>query len=126
MLKWMKRVLPHLTIVLAFMVIIFFVIDRINRSMAFMTSEMSKWLFMVFAVLVLPVSVMAIASQWREDAREARREMKQRAREQQQADSLFLHHQHKEEFASSQEETVQEHSPSGQEEPEPREDESEL
>ncbi len=49
-MKWFWRGLPHLTIDLSLMTLTFFVIDRINRSMAFMTSEMSKFTFAGLAV----------------------------------------------------------------------------
>ncbi len=37
----MKRIIPHITIVLSLMTLTFFVIDRFNEVMAFMTSELS-------------------------------------------------------------------------------------
>lgn len=119
MFKWIKRILPHLTIILAFMVLVFFVIDRVNRPMAFMTSEMSKWLFFIFAVLVLPVSIMAIGAQWREDAREARRELKQRAKEQALSDKLFLHHEALEDEAQTESDFEEVSCPADAEEEDP-------
>ena len=74
------RILPHLTIVLALLTLTFFVVDRINVVMAFMTSELSKWLFALLAACSLTSSVMLVAHQWREDARQARREAKRRAK----------------------------------------------
>ena len=46
----MKRFIPHLTIILSVMTLVFFVIDRFNEIMAFMTSELSKWVFALLAL----------------------------------------------------------------------------
>ena len=45
----LKKLIPHITIVLALMTLTFFVIDRFNSFMDFMTSEMSKWVFAALA-----------------------------------------------------------------------------
>ena len=37
----MKKVFPHITIILAVMTLTFFVIERFNAMMAFMTSRLS-------------------------------------------------------------------------------------
>ena len=75
------RILPHLTIVLALMTLTFFVVDRINVVMAFMTSELSKWLFALLAICSLASAMMLVFHQWREDARKARREAKRQAKQ---------------------------------------------
>jgi len=73
-----KRWIPHLTLVLSVMTLVFFVIDRFNEIMAFMTSEMSKWVFAALAVCAVITSVCLIVENFREDDRrmaaEARRE----------------------------------------------------
>ena len=73
-----KRIIPHLTLVLSIITLIFFIIDRYNEIMAFMTSEMSKLLFAVLAVCAIITSVCLIVENFREDDRiaamEARRE----------------------------------------------------
>ena len=73
MKRLIARALPHLTIVLSLMTLVFFSIDRVNPIMAFMTSELSKHVFMVLAVCAIVSSILLIASQWREDDRRARR-----------------------------------------------------
>lgn len=78
-MKWIKRAAPHLTIVLGLMTLTFFVIDRFNTAMAFMTSELSKWVFMLLAIFAIFSSVLLVGFHWRDDARESRR--RQRARE---------------------------------------------
>ena len=42
-MKKIIRLLPHATLILSLMVLTFFVIDRFNEYMAFMSSEISKW-----------------------------------------------------------------------------------
>ena len=68
-MKWIKRAAPHLTIILGLMTLTFFCIDRVNTAMAFMTSELSKWVFMALAVLAIFSATLLIGFQWREDAR---------------------------------------------------------
>lgn len=76
MKRFLVRAVPHLTIVLALMTLIFFCIDRVNPIMAFMTSELSKWVFAVLAVLAIVSSLLLIAAEWRADDRLARRAAK--------------------------------------------------
>ena len=66
----LKKLIPHITIVLALMTLTFFVIDRFNSFMDFMTSEMSKWVFAALAVFAIASAVRLIAADWREDERE--------------------------------------------------------
>ena len=62
----LKRLIPHITIILAMMTLTFFVIDRFNEFMDFMTSEMSKWVFAGLAVFAIVSSVRLIAADWKE------------------------------------------------------------
>ena len=71
-MKKLLRAVPHLTIILGLMTLTFFCIDRVNRSMAFMTSELSKWVFAVLALLAIVSGVCLIGCEWREDARKDR------------------------------------------------------
>lgn len=66
----LKKLIPHITIILALMTLTFFVIDRFNSFMDFMTSEMSKWVFAALAVFAIVSAVRLIAADWREDERE--------------------------------------------------------
>lgn len=56
--------LSHLTAMLAIIVIICFIIDRFNTAMEFMTSELSRWLIGVLALLALITSVLTIIGLW--------------------------------------------------------------
>ena len=52
----MKRALPHITIILSLMTLTFFVIERFNEMMGFMTSKLSQWVFAILAVFALITS----------------------------------------------------------------------
>ena len=43
--------LAHLNLILALMVLVFFVIDRYNTAMELMTSDMSKWVIGALALV---------------------------------------------------------------------------
>ena len=68
----LKRLIPHITIILAMMTLTFFVIDRFNEFMDFMTSELSKWVFAALAVFALATAVRLIAADWKEKEREGK------------------------------------------------------
>ena len=75
----MKKFIPNLTIVLSAMTLTFFVIDKFNEYMAFMTSELSKAVFAALAVCAAITSVFLIAENFREeDRRERRRRRKKK------------------------------------------------
>ncbi len=42
--------LAHTSIIVGMMLVIFFVIDRFNPAMEFLTSNISKWLILLFAL----------------------------------------------------------------------------
>ncbi len=76
MKRILSRVLPHLTIILGVMTLVFYVVDGFNAVMAFMASDLSKQVFMVLAVSAIISSVMLISRQWKEDDRKARKAAK--------------------------------------------------
>lgn len=71
----MKKIFPHLTIILALMTLTFFVIEQFNAMMAFMTSRLSQCVFAALAVLAIITSIRLIKADWDADrrARERRR-----------------------------------------------------
>ena len=73
MKRILSRALPHLTIILGLMTLVFYVVDGFNAVMAFMASDLSKQVFMVLAVSAIISSVMLIARQWKEDDRKAKK-----------------------------------------------------
>ena len=78
MKRLLTRFFPHAVIVLSLMTLTFFGIDRFNPIMAFMTSELSKWVFALLAVTGLITAILLIGMQWSEVDRKARRTLKQR------------------------------------------------
>ena len=52
-LRLIKKLLPHVAIVMAGMLIVFFVIDRVNKPMGFMTNEFHKRITFALALLCL-------------------------------------------------------------------------
>ncbi len=70
-MKKLMRLIPHVAIILALMTLTFFVIDRFNEFMDFMTAEMSKWLFASLAVFAIAASVRLIAADLEKAEREA-------------------------------------------------------
>ena len=76
MKRILSRVLPHLTIILGVMTLVFYVVDGFNAVMAFMASELSKQVFMVLAVCAIISSIMLISRQWKEDDRKAKKAAK--------------------------------------------------
>ena len=73
MKRILARALPHLTIILGVMTLVFYVVDGFNAVMAFMASDLSKQVFMVLAVCAIISSIMLISRQWKEDDRKARK-----------------------------------------------------
>lgn len=76
----MKKIIPHLSLALGLMVLTFFVIDRFNDVMAFMTSELSKWVIAGLALTSVITSVCLIAENIKAKARAAALEEKRRQR----------------------------------------------
>ena len=73
MKRMLSRALPHLTIILGVMTLVFYVVDGFNAVMAFMASELSKQVFLVLAICAIISSVMLISRQWAEDDRKSKR-----------------------------------------------------
>lgn len=57
----LKKILPHLCIIISFMMLTFFVIDQFNSAMAFINNDITKWLLAVYCVLVIATSIYLIA-----------------------------------------------------------------
>ena len=72
----MKKFIPHLTIALSAMTLTFFVIDKFNEYMAFMTSELSKAVFATLAVCSAITSIYLISDNFKEADRLERRRRK--------------------------------------------------
>lgn len=76
MKRFLTRILPHAVIVLSLMTLTFFGIDRVNPIMAFMTSELSKWVFALLAATGFATAILLVGMQWGEDDRKKKRALK--------------------------------------------------
>ena len=72
-----EKIVPHIAIVLAGMLIVFFVIDRVNKPMGFMTNEFHKRITFVLALLAIYFAVQLIALQRRAERAEYRRRLRE-------------------------------------------------
>lgn len=59
-----RTVLSHITMMLAVLVLVLFVIDRVNNAMEFMTSQLSRWLIAALALCALITAVLNIIALW--------------------------------------------------------------
>lgn len=66
MKKLLIKLLPHVTLIVALIMLTLFVFDRFNRAMMFLTNDLTKWLLAVLAVLVITQSAIAIAQNRRQ------------------------------------------------------------
>ena len=73
----MKKLIPHLTIALSAMTLTFFIIDKFNEYMAFMSSELSKAVFAALAVCSAITSIYLISDNFKEADRLERRRRKE-------------------------------------------------
>ena len=55
----LRKILPHVSIVLSNMYIVFFLIDRVNSAMSFINNDLTKWL-LVFSSLVSIVNAISL------------------------------------------------------------------
>ena len=81
-LRLIKKLLPHAAIVMAGMLIVFFVIDRVNKPMGFMTNEFHKRLTFALALLSIYFAVQLIALQRRAERAEYLRRLREAQRRQ--------------------------------------------
>ena len=54
------KILPHLILILAVMMIVFFCIDLVNPAMAFLNNTITKYLFAIFSLLSAILAVCSI------------------------------------------------------------------
>jgi hypothetical protein len=62
-----KKLIPHLCIVLAGMFITFFIVDKFNSAMAVLDNDTEKAILFIFCIVALIVSGMLIYRQRREN-----------------------------------------------------------
>lgn len=61
--RLIRKLLPHIAIIISGMLVVFFVIDRINKPMEFMTNEFHKRLTFVLSILAIYMAVRIISLQ---------------------------------------------------------------
>lgn len=69
-MKSVAKTMPHISIILAGMLIVFFVIDRFNSAMRFLDNDGAKILLFVLSVTSIINSVLLITYQRRRDRME--------------------------------------------------------
>jgi len=67
------RKLPHITIILATLCLVLFVLDRFNGNMRFLMNDLSKVLVALLSVFAIATSLLCIGGYLRADEAAARR-----------------------------------------------------
>lgn len=60
MMKKLSRILPHITIILAGMFIVFWILDILNPTMNFVNRRLSNKLLLIFFISAIISSVIAV------------------------------------------------------------------
>lgn len=76
-LRLLDKLLPHVAIVIAGMLVVFFLIDRVNKPMAFMTNEFHKRIVFVLALMAIYLAARRISAQRRAERDAYRRRLRQ-------------------------------------------------
>ena len=82
-LRLIDRIIPHVAIVLSGMLAVFFLIDRVNKPMAFMTNEFHKRITFVLALMAIYLAVRRLSflrARERETARRPRQSVQRTQR----------------------------------------------
>ena len=69
----LRRILPHVSIVMCNMYIVFYLIDRVNSAMAFINNGITKALLLVMCIISIMNSVYLISDERRRIAARNRR-----------------------------------------------------
>ena len=75
----LRKILPHVSILLSNMYIVFFLIDRVNGAMAFINNDLTKWLLVIASVVSIANALMLIREERSRIRREEMRRAQQRA-----------------------------------------------
>lgn len=76
-LRLLDRLLPHVAIVLSGMLVVFFLIDRVNKPMAFMTNEFHKRAVFALALMAIYLAARRVSAQRRAERDDYRRRLRQ-------------------------------------------------
>ncbi len=66
-MEHIKKILPHISIILAGMMLTFVIIDNFNNARGLVNNDATKALLLIFTIISIVVSVMLIRRQRRED-----------------------------------------------------------
>ena len=89
----LRKLLPHVAIVLSGMYVVFFLIDRVNSAMAFINNDITKWLLLVLcAVSSLMAAILIGDERGRIRKQEARRRSQENQRREMQQRSQTQWH----------------------------------
>ena len=69
----LRKLLPHITIVMCLMYVVFFCIDRVNSAMAFIDNEITKWLLLALCLISIVEALWLIADERRKARRRQER-----------------------------------------------------
>ena len=72
-LRLLDRLLPHVAIVLSGMLVVFFLIDRVNKPMAFMTNEFHKRAVFALALMAIYLAARRVSGAYRVEQSETYR-----------------------------------------------------
>ena len=75
-----RKAVPHIAIVISGMLIVFFVIDRINKPMGFMTNEFHKVITFILSVIAIGMA-MRLTADRRQRERNAYKQALRKAKE---------------------------------------------
>jgi len=57
----LRKILPHICIIISLMMLTLYVIDRINSAMNFIDNDYFKFLLLIYCLAVIPTSIYLIA-----------------------------------------------------------------
>lgn len=77
-----RKLIPYVAVVCSGMLVVFFLIDRVNKPMAFMSNEFHKVLTFVLALVSVGLAVRVITWQREEERRDYRKRLKAYAKRQ--------------------------------------------
>ncbi len=56
----LKRILPHLSLVISVMMLVLFVLDRVNEAMNFIGHDVFDFLLLIYCLTVIPTAIFLI------------------------------------------------------------------
>ena len=69
-MKRLSKILPHITIILAGMFIVFWILDILNPTMNFINRKISNKLLLAFSISAIITAILAVYYQRKSDRKE--------------------------------------------------------